>query len=712
MTPQAKHIAALWFVGLTVAACTATPSADGKSAPGGMAAEAGDLVGGGGATATGAGGGTSPGGTGPGSDKPDAATPANGSVCGDSQLTLPEQCDDGNTETGDGCDAECHAEPGWDCPSDGSGCFPLCESGKTRTGELCEVPTCPSPGSSCELFDRKVLFQGGVDGISHAGTTERGAGKFVFNRVYRASKYAVGSDEQFGVFHWWLSSYGRNSIEGGLWVNPLATGPYFYPTLHIAGVGDLYHTCSDVQFGHGMGGALLGDKWLAMVQISNRVLTVPGVNIGFDQRQDQHEEDNGIWIGWGWTNLNLSHPKDYKYWMSFVEAYQYQGPVNGYMPEYFNWVDPDKVRDGSYAASRSASDPFGTFATLGSKPDSGIANEQYSQGLKLGQDTYYVPVPRAPHFKAREYVISKIQSIEQSSMEAYSKALRENTPMNSLIPTSFLTFNGVTSSTHSQLKVDETIEGQQHLTVIRPPYDVGHDLYNAYVEWPAAGTAAQADQNGYLYYRKLADKWPVEAGASDYFQNHPHLYKSEPVPPPDNVNRVPRLDARYLSYKERDVTHPDFVNWDTTGKQRYTALLQNGATATYVWFKFIEQPSVKTAKQNWPDVYTDAYLEQLQSYVEALHRKTALSSKPNPGKPVFINSRNADDPENFDPHLAKLDPGQVVTPPDGLHVGYVPVIISVYHPEANSSNGAGLEAAPSAGCLNTDWTRSYFPDIP
>ncbi len=650
-----------------------------------------------------------------GGDELDAA-PEPPTVCGDHERKAPEVCNDGNAESGDGCDDQCKPETGWDCPGDGSDCIPQCVDSKTYEGELCDVPSCLTPGPDCELFDRNVLFQGGLDGIGHAGAAPQGAGKFVFNRIYRASKYAVGNNEQYGVFHWWLGSYGRNSIEGGLWVHPLVTGPHFYPTLHIAGVGDTYHTCSDVQFGSGMGGAFLGDKWLAMIQLSNRVLTVPGVNIAFDKNQPQREKDNGIWIGWGWTNLNLDHPRDFKFWMSFIESYDYQGPVNGYMPEYFNWVDPEKIADGSYAASRASSNPFGTFATLGSRPDAGIANEQYTRGLHLRDDLYYVPVPRVPHYKEREYIIANIQSIEQSDMDAYSKALRENATLDSLIPTRFLPFNGVHSSTHSQLKVSETIGGQEHLTVVRPPYSIGYDTYNGYVEWPASGTPAavqaRADQNGYLYYRKLTEKWPVEADASDGLKNHPNLYKSELTPPPDDVDRVPRVDAKFFSYKERNTEHPDFANWDTTGRKRYTTSLQNGSTATYVWYKFIEQPAVKTAKQNWPTVYTDAYLGRLQIYIETLHRKIAQRSKANPSDPVFINSRNADDRQHFDPHLVKIDPGQLVVPPEGFEVGYVPVIISVYHPEANSSNGAGLVAAPSAQCSNSKWTRTYFPDIP
>ena len=89
---------------------------------------------------------------------------------------------------------------------------------------------------------------------------------------------------------------------------------------------------------------------------------------------------------------------------------------------------------------------------------------------------------------------------------------------------------------------------------------------------------------------------------------------------PDEVVRAPSVTHKFFSYKERDASHSDFQNWDTTGKTKYQRLLQNGSTAAYVWFKFIEQPAVKTARQNHADIYTDAYLDKLQSYIENLHR--------------------------------------------------------------------------------------------
>ena len=574
----------------------------------------------------------------------------------------------------------------------------------------------PSAPTSYELFDSDITVYGQLEGLNHEPTEAPGAGKFIFNRVYRSFKHGLEYGQQFGVFASWLSSFGNNSIEGGLWVNPKTAGPHYYPTLHLAGIGDTYHACNDVQMGSGLYERFLGDKWLAMIQISNKVLTVPGVNIAFDMEQEEHQSDNGIWIGSGWSYLNLDHPRNFKFWMSFIESHDYQGPINSYMPEHFNWIDPEKVSEGSYAERKAQyGDKFGTFATAGANQNWGNGNERI--GLKahsIAKDIYYVPVANLPNYKEREYLLAHPQSIAQSTMEDYSSALKAGTLPETLIPTTRKEFDSVYKSTHNQLKIIERINGEEHRYMIVPSYNIGFDSSLGYVEWDYSSAAlevTQRRQNGYLYVRKLADKWQVEDGASDGYKNHPHSYKTELIEAPDEVIRAPRVTHKFFSYKERDASHPDFQNWDTSGKTRHQVVLQNGSTATYVWFKFIEQPAVKTAHQNHPNIYTEAYLDKLQSFIENLHREINENSVQNPTNPVFINYRGDNNPDNNDLHLAKLDPAQLVQAESGFAVGYVPVVISVYHPEELSSNGAGLIEEPHEECKDSAWTDTYHPDI-
>ncbi len=243
---------------------------------------------------------------------------------------------------------------------------------------------------------------------------------------------------------------------------------------------------------------------------------------------------------------------------------------------------------------------------------------------------------------------------------------------------------------------------------------MGFEEHLGYVDWDFSNAEQKRlneQSNGYGYVKRLESKWEVEEGASDEYKNHPHQYNAEIVAAPDDVLRVPRKRHRFFNYKERDTSHPDFANWDIGDRKRYQSLLQSGATATYVWYKFIEQPAMLTAVQNHPETYTPEYLQTLQSNIEALHRLINDNSTPSPEAPVFLNYQGAAMPDNKDPHLAKIDPGQLVQRLPGYEFGYVPVVISVMHPEDVSDNGGGLQGEPDMDCTNATWTDTYYPDL-
>jgi len=52
-------------------------------------------------------------------------------------LDQEEECDDENTEDGDGCDSLCVIEKGFECPSSGK-CTNICGDGIIVLGETCD----------------------------------------------------------------------------------------------------------------------------------------------------------------------------------------------------------------------------------------------------------------------------------------------------------------------------------------------------------------------------------------------------------------------------------------------------------------------------------------------------------------------------------------------------------------------------------------------
>jgi len=99
-------------------------------------------------------------------DKPDADTTG----CGDGRLQPGEACDDGNSETADGCSADCkRIERNFLCPAPGEPCVSTvvcgdsqvsgnerCDDGNLRDGDGCDREckvkegfACPAPGELC-----------------------------------------------------------------------------------------------------------------------------------------------------------------------------------------------------------------------------------------------------------------------------------------------------------------------------------------------------------------------------------------------------------------------------------------------------------------------------------------------------------------------------------------------------------------------------------
>jgi len=70
-------------------------------------------------------------------------------VCGDSRISGAEQCDDGNTVSGDGCSSTCQLESGWACPVVGSSCgAAACGDGIIAGNEQCDDGN-PASGDGC-----------------------------------------------------------------------------------------------------------------------------------------------------------------------------------------------------------------------------------------------------------------------------------------------------------------------------------------------------------------------------------------------------------------------------------------------------------------------------------------------------------------------------------------------------------------------------------
>jgi fibro-slime domain-containing protein len=85
-----------------------------------------------------------------------------GSLCGNGKLDEGEQCDDGNSQPGDGCSGTCKLEPNFSCPTPGARCvttivcgdghiagLEACDDGNVKDGDGCSSACSVESGFSC-----------------------------------------------------------------------------------------------------------------------------------------------------------------------------------------------------------------------------------------------------------------------------------------------------------------------------------------------------------------------------------------------------------------------------------------------------------------------------------------------------------------------------------------------------------------------------------
>ena len=135
----------------------------------------------------------------------DAGTVCVAQTCGNSILEGNEECDDGNTISGEGCTSDCKLETDWACPTPGSPCIStvvcgdghisgneVCDDFNTNAGDGCSADcktveggwVCPAAGVRCQPKCGDGMLKGweqcddgnttSGDGCSQACTIETG----------------------------------------------------------------------------------------------------------------------------------------------------------------------------------------------------------------------------------------------------------------------------------------------------------------------------------------------------------------------------------------------------------------------------------------------------------------------------------------------------------------------------------------------------------
>ena len=429
------------------------------------------------------------------------------------------------------------------------------------------------------------------------------------------------------------------TIEGGpgYWGNTQFPDPQMKYRVNV--VTDCY-TSQTSSPGWNWGGTSTLDEQPGIAQISNSLLYPPD-GITFKRGT------NGLFLGQAWMNLPLSSGVKESTligknnWTLFLNAENFSGPTVFVTPE--AWF---RITDGYEPAIKRSLDSklFEPNRSWGLADEIGIVN-----GLQVYSNSTFIRIPKM------NYPVDEFgRTIYHQDLKTYYKTSIYDSIENYInngAPISSINLDNKEYTNFEQLNFKNVHFGWK--VKDKKIYDLDKILSVDIFENGKAWGIKWVDQN-------RAGKFPqyfiekdnlieiLEPPFSDEFTNT-NLLDVVLEPNPSGDNPYTGID----SYEPSNVW-PKPKNGVT-----YEANLNDGSTILYGWYKFIDQPSIQ--KLN----LTEEKRRTLQSVVEEIHRtnwgtKNPVLQPPTIGDLVFI------------------DNALILTPPEGMEVGYVPIALRQY----------------------------------
>ena len=422
------------------------------------------------------------------------------------------------------------------------------------------------------------------------------------------------------------------TIEGGLGYWGSTQFGNATPKYRMNGTPDGYsHEISSPGWGFGQPKSLPGNI-MGIAQLSNRLL-VPPDGLTFQRLT------NGALLGNAWMALPFADsyrspteakqpgPTGDQCWTLFLNAGNFKGPVAYWIPE--TWSRLSKTYptidgrglDARPALMNGGAMEFNTVPYFESTDSGGVV---YSRVPKL-------LFPADAHNRA-----VLMQDVTMFSAPALSDAFRNwirggAAPNGRFSPTASWSAHGTANP----------------ITFRQGPKNVPLTGYEGTVKTTIVGSA-------------FCLEW-TDSGAKGVF---PEYYKQvgekRIAVPAASVPAETRLAAQDFAQAGKGEPYtssaPGDACWSNPGpaKGPFTAILTDGSTVTYSWYRFVDQPALQNLG------LTTGQKAKLQAFIEQLHRRWKTTSD-------YI-------PPPSSGSLAALDPALLVTPPRGMAVGYVPIV--------------------------------------
>ena len=423
------------------------------------------------------------------------------------------------------------------------------------------------------------------------------------------------------------------TLEGGLgyWAgNRFHYGP---PKFSMNGTTDCYtNEVASPGWSFFYSSRPLADDRLGIAQISNRLL-IPPDGLPFSGAP------NGELLGYAYMALpltdarNAPQPTGELSWTLFLNAANFKGPLAYYIPECWSRISREYPTDvGRGLDARAASGRVDGSMEINTVPEFIAKDERGVAWTKIPELRFPVDA------SGRTTLVRDVALYSKAALYDAVLAWRRGgeAPKGAFAPAGTVRPKVATGRVGYRQN-DKEIDGIHELAT---PTIFEDGAFGLQWKQPSADGFARFPQ----YFRDggekgdrrvavAADEVPASLGLRD--------------------REFPRPNAKPAPYS----AEPLAGAWAKPGPSAgpFTAKLVDGSTVTYHWYRFVDQPVFTQCG------FSDAERAALQSLIERMHRAWPIDGEylapPRAGK------------------LASFDANLFVTPPKGMEVGFVPIVV-------------------------------------
>ncbi len=367
---------------------------------------------------------------------------------------------------------------------------------------------------------------------------------------------------------------------------------------------------------------------MGLVQISNRLVVPPD---GWTFKQGMH----GELFGTAWMALPLMdadaayhrQPTGDQSWTLFVSAQNFKGPVAFWIPDTWSAIS----KGYPPAAGRTLDIRPGVMA--------GGAMEVNTVPYFSNKDSHgilYARIPKLlfPVDGSKTTVL--MQDVKMYSREALYTSIKAWSGSSATATGMFDLRGAITPScTNEPLKFDQ--------------HTVPMTGFDAFVETIMVGQSGSCS---------FGLKWKGSStGFPQYFKQDGNGMVAVPASqvPPETGLAAQTFEPAVVGKPYTSPAGPHTV-WSSPGPRSgpFTIVLTDGSRVTYYWYRFVDQPSLQHLHLSKTEK------AQLQSRIERIQANWPINRNY-----MALPSSGA---------LATLDSALIVTPPQGMEVGYVPIV--------------------------------------